>query len=369
VNAGTAGQTVAVATLTAVAPTWPNPPVEPWYVVQAVGDPDGDGVQTLFVGSSFTGELYTEDKLATGGRLRASDAGALALAVLAAAGIGAVRERLADAVASVKASSDIYALPAPDQLELASLGYRAAAADLIWAYVLVSQGIHTSERRRFDHGVRYFESIFMLDPSFREPYLMVDAILTFGAVRATEQDARDTRRLLELGVEARPFDAQLVYQAGAFIAYIAPTYLPEAEHVEWQLAGARLIARAAELGNKEAGTRESLAGASLLSRNGQRDAAVAVLERTYELTDDEGARAEILRRLAGLRADAAIERAKNASRQFEAAWHQDLPFVSRSRILLLGPKNDLYACTGPRAAATVGCTRDWKTWIERTSAK
>lgn len=61
VNAGTAGQAVTVATQTKVTPTWPNPPIEPWYVVQAIGDPDGDGLNTLFVGSSFTGELYTED--------------------------------------------------------------------------------------------------------------------------------------------------------------------------------------------------------------------------------------------------------------------------------------------------------------------
>ena len=299
--------------------------------------------------------------------MRGSDVGAIALAVLAAVGIGTVRGQLADTVAHVKASSDIYALPPPDQLELAALGYRAAAADLIWAYVLVTQGIHTSERRRFDHGARYFESIFTLDPTFREPYLMVDAILTFGAVKATEQDARDTRRLLELGVEARPFDAQLLYQAGAFIAYIAPTYLPESEHQDWQLAGARLIARAAELGNKEAGVREAFAGASLLSRNGQREAAVAVLERTFELTDDEGARAEILRRLAALRADAAIDRAKSASRRFETAWHDDLPFVSRSSVLLIGPKEDPYACAGPRPTLSVVCALDWKTWIERTS--
>jgi hypothetical protein len=35
--------------------------VEPWYVIQARGDPDEDGTFTFLVATSFTGELYQED--------------------------------------------------------------------------------------------------------------------------------------------------------------------------------------------------------------------------------------------------------------------------------------------------------------------
>lgn len=59
-SAGKAGIVPSVATLTNHTWTWPNPPLEPWYIIQAKGDPDGDGVMTYFVGSSFTGELYAE---------------------------------------------------------------------------------------------------------------------------------------------------------------------------------------------------------------------------------------------------------------------------------------------------------------------
>lgn len=39
---------------------WPNPPGEPWYIVKAVVDQDGDGTPSVFVGSSFTAEIYSE---------------------------------------------------------------------------------------------------------------------------------------------------------------------------------------------------------------------------------------------------------------------------------------------------------------------
>lgn len=44
-------------------PVWPNPTTEPWYVVQAAGDQDGDGVRALFVSSSFApSEIYSENE-------------------------------------------------------------------------------------------------------------------------------------------------------------------------------------------------------------------------------------------------------------------------------------------------------------------
>jgi type IV pilus assembly protein PilA len=47
---------------TASKPTWPTPANVPWYVIQAAGDADGDGDQSLLVSSSFTGEIYVEDE-------------------------------------------------------------------------------------------------------------------------------------------------------------------------------------------------------------------------------------------------------------------------------------------------------------------
>ena len=41
---------------------FPSPPGRWWYVVKAVGDQDGDGEQSVYVGSSFTSEIYGENE-------------------------------------------------------------------------------------------------------------------------------------------------------------------------------------------------------------------------------------------------------------------------------------------------------------------
>lgn len=45
---------------TATKPTWPTT-TEPWYVIEAVGDVNGNGKFCYVLGSSFTGELYIEN--------------------------------------------------------------------------------------------------------------------------------------------------------------------------------------------------------------------------------------------------------------------------------------------------------------------
>src|SRR5688500_13268507 len=60
VGAGTAGA-VPPALHTANKPTWPTT-TEPWYVIEAKGDVDGNGKYSWVAGSSFTGEIYLENQ-------------------------------------------------------------------------------------------------------------------------------------------------------------------------------------------------------------------------------------------------------------------------------------------------------------------
>ncbi len=61
VVAGLAG-TTPVAPSTQAKPTWPAPANRPWYVIQAQGDSDADGVPSYLVASSFNGEIYVENE-------------------------------------------------------------------------------------------------------------------------------------------------------------------------------------------------------------------------------------------------------------------------------------------------------------------
>src|SRR4051812_13223147 len=58
-NAGYPGNTM-TAPQTASKPTWPVA-TDPWFVIQAAGDRDSDGMLSLFVASSLNSELYTEN--------------------------------------------------------------------------------------------------------------------------------------------------------------------------------------------------------------------------------------------------------------------------------------------------------------------
>jgi hypothetical protein len=57
-NAGTAGTTMTAATAPGPAVTWPTP-TDNWYVIQAIGDPDGDGVVSYYRASSLSGEVFS----------------------------------------------------------------------------------------------------------------------------------------------------------------------------------------------------------------------------------------------------------------------------------------------------------------------
>jgi type IV pilus assembly protein PilA len=57
--AGGAGGTVPQPMSKAI--DWPSP-AAPWYVVRAVGNLDDDDKQSVFVGSSFTSEIWTENE-------------------------------------------------------------------------------------------------------------------------------------------------------------------------------------------------------------------------------------------------------------------------------------------------------------------
>lgn len=49
-----------VATPAVPTPDFPSPPGEVWYLAEAIGDLDGDGIQGIFATSSFSSEIWVE---------------------------------------------------------------------------------------------------------------------------------------------------------------------------------------------------------------------------------------------------------------------------------------------------------------------
>jgi hypothetical protein len=297
--------------------------------------------------------------------MRAGRIVATLLLLMSVVTIGLTRPRVADACRAVKNASDVFALPPPHLLRVASLGYRSALADLLFTQTLVQYGIHGEERRRFDDVGKYLDSIVALDPQFCQTYRYADTFIIFQAVGSPTPDhVRHARRLIEQGTRSCPADDSLFSSGAQFLAFIGPQWLEdEAEKKDFRSAAVRLFARAAELASSNENLQwHSLAAAGLLTREGKREAAVAFLERVYAMTDSEELRAMALKQLSALAQEGSADAARKRTELFNQIWRSSLPFVSRTRMLVAGPPWDAARCSG-RSSDAPGCAKTWVDWV------
>ena len=340
-------------------------------------------------------------------------AGGASLVAVTRPGLAAVAHR-------VKQRDDVYTLPPPGELRLLSLGYDAALVDTLWAKLLVEYGTHWGEHRAFEDVPHYLDAILALEPDYPPLYKYAATLLVYRPLVGTEADARMARAYLERGVfKERPDDHAVWLEYGQFIGFIGPGFLPSpAEQDEWRHDGAKAIAHAVELG---ADPDRSLTAATMLSRYGERDAALKELERALPLTDDPYTQAQIELKLQLLRetvtlgdfltkdqitvalslypdatairerlvdpglaeinaklghdADPsfltsvilfAVERAREdqekvarVTKTIDAARRRSLPFLSRGEFLLVTPEVDAARCAGRDASREAACARSW----------
>lgn len=295
---------------------------------------------------------------------------ALVLGVGAVVGIQLVRARLFERFSALRERTDGYALPSPEQVVVMSLGHRSALADLIFAHVLVWHGLNFEQKRRLEFAADYLDTVSALDPTFRETYYFGDTLIAMQPVSPRREDYVRARRLLERGLAARPGDTELWLSAGQFMAFVAAPWLEDpAEQAEWKLAGARVLARACELvGSNENIPYHCITAAGLFTRAGHREATIQFLERVLAVSDDEEIRAMALSYLEKAIGDRARDRIKLRADRLRVAWRDDLPFVSLTTVLALGPRTAPEACAG-LDRETSACATTWRAWRERTESE
>jgi tetratricopeptide (TPR) repeat protein len=285
--------------------------------------------------------------------------------------IFSVQGRVTRLHAQAKETSDVNLLPPPEQVVTLSLGYRAALADLLWAEVLVSQGLRTMALRRYDTVTDLLDTINALDPEFRDPYIWSDALVTLQITEARLEDVYRTRIILERGMKNRPLDPDIWRTAGQFIAFIAPaTFLKdEKEQAAWRLDGARMLARSAEMGgDKDYAGWSAISSAGILSRQGERDAAIRLIQRTLAVTEDEELRDMLQRQLATLIGETKIDAYKKRQAELIEISRHDLPFVSKTTLHILGPPFDTAYCAGGKLQADKRCAITWNAWAAADDA-
>jgi tetratricopeptide (TPR) repeat protein len=260
----------------------------------------------------------------------------------------------------------VYTLPPPDEVVAASLGYRSALADLIYAHVLVSYGLHFQEKRRFEFVGEYLDTINALDPTFRDPYRYADTLLVMSPETPSLKEYVKAKEILERGLRNRPYDTDLWLQAGQYMAYLARPYLEDPEMKKaWQKRGAEVLARACELASdNENVPYHCIVAARLFDVVGEREAAIASLRRILAVNDDPEIEQIALSYLQKNLHDRDVLHRRNRKEALERLRQRELPFVSKDAFLLLGPPFDPAVCAGLSHFEDSGCETSWSVWAE-----
>ncbi|MFO0676405.1 MAG: hypothetical protein U0169_07715 [Polyangiaceae bacterium] len=287
----------------------------------------------------------------------------LVLLVGFAAPVAYLQGRLSRSLHDLRMREDLYVLPPPNALKVLSLGHRSTAADLLWAQLLVENGLHQTEKRAFPDMDLYFDAVQALDPAFRIPYLYADSLLCFRpGGGGKEKDIRKARALMEAGLKALPDDHELWLHYGQLLAFLSPSFVSDpAELDRWRKDGAEAIMHAIELG---ANPDRAVSAASILNRRGEREAAIGQLKRAYSLTDDPAVRADITQKLENLQASEALAEADRRLKRFDAIKRASFSFLGRQLTLLVGPPFDPARCVGLDTGSRPECSREWSDVLE-----
>jgi hypothetical protein len=102
----------------------------------------------------------------------------------------------------------------------------------------------------------------------------------------------------------------------------------------------------------------SLSASTLLSKAGEKKAAIKQLQRAYAITDNPDTRLQIILKLHKLQA---APEAEEVVQRVEHEWQTRYPFMSRTGSLLVGPHRPPATCAGPHSYGLTKCAADWET--------
>jgi len=252
--------------------------------------------------------------------------------VVSIAGAQGVRELVDD---ESVAREEPFA-PSRETARVVSLGYREAAADLLFFRVIgYFGGLHYTAS-----GVaNLIEAINTLDPHYYNIYRWGALAILMAARKDPDPREMILRAiaLLERGIALYPNDYKLPQLAGESYLVDLKTKDP-AQRRAWDEKGTRLLEAAVR---KPGAPAESVTWiADLRSRLGQKQRAADGLREMLLITDDEKARAEILAKLAELEKTDSAELAAEilgGRKRFETEWQRERPFMPPSMFVLVGP--------------------------------
>lgn len=255
---------------------------------------------------------------------------ALAVLVASVAGVWTLRGRAMEHYLETQAYEDIYYLPPPQWLEVMSLGYRRALADLIWLRALIYFGDEFENRGAVKHVFNYGDSMLALDPDFERVYRWIGVAGVYTPEGSPVEYLERSVAVLRQGAQRFPDSGKLAWDTGATIAYELLPRLPKdhPSREQLQLEANEHMMAAARLG--EGPEWLVLTNASLLSKLGHSEREQRHLEEMYAIVRDPEVKVQIERRLSKLRDEAYADAFRNANAEFEERRQREFPYVPSS---------------------------------------
>ena len=247
--------------------------------------------------------------------------------VLAALGVGTLREQAMTQYLETQTYEDIYYLPPPSWLKVMSLDYDRALADLIWLRALVYFGEEFANRGAVKHVFNYGDSLLELDPDFERVYRWIGVAGVYTPEESPLAYIERSIDVLRRGTERFPENGKLAWDAGATIKYELLPRLPQDHPNRDALAleANEHMMAAARLG--EGPEWLVLTNATLLSKLGESEREQRHLEEMYAVVRDPAVKAQIELRLSRLRSEAYAEAFKNANAEFELRRREEFPYL------------------------------------------
>jgi tetratricopeptide (TPR) repeat protein len=255
----------------------------------------------------------------------------------------AIREvRLAAFAADQKSRryEDAYYLPPSQWLPIMSLGYRTAAADLLWCRTLVYIGEEFLRGGLQRHATAYADAIITLDPDFKAPYSWPVTVALYRPGEFAQKDVFDAVDYLRRAVKRWPNDGQLAWDLGSTLRFeIMPMLKDAALREKLNNEAGDLLSTAAVLGAGPPWL--ALNSSDLLAKLGKKEQAIRHLEEVYGTVQDEATKQEIAERLAMLRSETYSEAVREANEQFERERQHAFPYLSPTAFFVLGPRAEI----------------------------
>jgi hypothetical protein len=262
---------------------------------------------------------------------------ALGLAVACVALLGARWARVTAAgmpQQRIRAGEMPYA-PSPSAAPFVALGYREAAADVLYVRMLA----HFNGSDSTGHGVADLaEAITALDPQFKRAYDTGATAMTLARHHVDQRTYLRAIALLEEGIKQFPGDWKLPYLAGQMYTQDLKSEDP-AQRRTWDEKGTLLVESA--IRKPGAPSAAGAWAAVMRTKLGQHDRAVAGLREMLLVTNDKTARKRLVAALAEIemRDAQALEAEIYEERvQFERTWRAERPTVPATMYILLGPR-------------------------------